>query len=382
MVLGFLLPKALVFNLHYYVFFALCAITSLNLIRLNETQLLKPSNWSLPGAALLCIFAGFIATQIVTFDAEASLIYNNVGDIALYRASYEWLQQDFYAVDWDVEWGWKVIITICRRLGFSVWDWFMLIRVVYIGCMLLSCWLLMRGKEWTAMLFSLYSFGFMGGAVNGLRIGVASSLVGLSIALIDKQRLWKVVAILLMIAAISIHKSIALPVVSIVVAWLFRLPIHVGLFIWLVSIPVSLITGNAFGEWFASFDVDERMSQYFFNQQNEEIMAKFSHVGFRWDFLLYSAAPVVFVVYLMFVRNFKDRFYCIIANGYLIANAFWILVIRASYSNRFASLSWFLYPLLLAYPLLRFKIWEDQDRKVGWILLAYASFTFLMYLRG
>lgn len=382
MVLSFLLPKALVFNLHYYVFFALCAITSLNLIRLNETQILKPSKWSLPGAALLCIFAGFIATQIVTFDAEASLIDINVGDIALYRVSYEWLQQDFYAVDWDVEWGWKMIITICRRFGFSVWDWFMLIRVIYIGCMLLSCWLLMRGKEWTAILFSLYSFGFMGGAVNGLRIGVASSLVGLSIALIDKQRLWKVVALLLMIAAISIHKSIALPVVSIVVAWLFRLPIHVGLFIWLVSIPVSLLTGNAFGEWFATFDVDERMSHYFFNQQNEEIMAKFSHVGFRWDFLLYSTAPVVFVVYLMFVRNFKDRLFGIIANGYLIANAFWILVIRASFSNRFAALSWFLFPILFAYPLLRFKIWEDQDRKVGLILLAYASFTFLMYIRG
>lgn len=382
MVLGFLLTMESVLNLHYYVVFALCAITSVHLIRLNETKVLAPSMWSMHGATLLSLFVGFITMQFIILNVELGLVSDFRSDLTLYHVNYVGQQEDFHTIDWNIEWGWSLIITICRWLGFSAFDWFMLILTIYIGSQLLVCRLLMRGKEWTAMLFFVYAFTFMGGAVNGLRIGLASAIILLAIVLLDKERFWKVIAVLLMIFAISLHKSASLPVSAILIAWLCRLPIHVGLIVWVVSIPVSLLTGNAFAEWFASFDIDDRMTNYVYGQQEEELMAFFSHTGFRWDFLLYSMAPVVFVVYLMFVRNFKDRLLGIIANGYLIANAFWILVIRASYSNRFASLSWFLFPLLLAYPLLRFKIWEDQDRKVGWILLAYASFTFLMFLRG
>jgi len=57
-------------------------------------------------------------------------------------------------------------------------------------------------------------------------------------------------------------------------------------------------------------------------------------------------------------------------------------VIRAAFSNRFAYLSWFIYPLVIAYPLLRMNIWEDQDRKTAQILLAYSGFTFFMHLIG
>ena len=35
---------------------------------------------------------------------------------------------------------------------------------------------------------------------------------------------------------------------------------------------------------------------------------------------------------------------------YLTANAFWILVIRSSFSNRFAYLSWFLMAIIIFYP--------------------------------
>ena len=54
------------------------------------------------------------------------------------------------------------------------------------------------------------------------------------------------------------------------------------------------------------------------------------------------------------------------------------MVIRSSYSNRFAYLSWFIYPIVIAYPLINLPVWEDQDRKTGLILLAYVSFTVFM----
>jgi predicted GNAT superfamily acetyltransferase len=56
------------------------------------------------------------------------------------------------------------------------------------------------------------------------------------------------------------------------------------------------------------------------------------------------------------------------------------MMIRASYSNRFAYLSWFLYALVLAYPCLKFPIWKDQGRKASFIFLAHLGFTLFMNL--
>ena len=80
------------------------------------------------------------------------------------------------------------------------------------------------------------------------------------------------------------------------------------------------------------------------------------------------------------VVGFNDFVFNVIANTYILANSFWIMVIRASYSNRFAYLSWFLYPLVFAYPLSRMNIWEKQERKTAFILLAYTGFTLIMFL--
>ena len=55
------------------------------------------------------------------------------------------------------------------------------------------------------------------------------------------------------------------------------------------------------------------------------------------------------------------------------------MVIRSAFSNRFAYLSWFMYPTVVAYPLIYLPLWEDQDRKTGWILLGYCAFTAFMW---
>ena len=66
----------------------------------------------------------------------------------------------------------------------------------------------------------------------------------------------------------------------------------------------------------------------------------------------------------------------------MIANAFWILIIRANFSNRFAYLSWFLMAPVIAYPMLRYKLFPNQYRIVGLVLAFYYLFTYFMFLRG
>jgi hypothetical protein len=83
--------------------------------------------------------------------------------------------------------------------------------------------------------------------------------------------------------------------------------------------------------------------------------------------------------YVTKYRRFSDPEYTAVANAYLLSNAFWIMVIRAAFSNRFAYLSWFIYPIVIAYPLLRMNVWKDQDRKTTIILFFYSAFTFFMF---
>lgn len=93
-------------------------------------------------------------------------------------------------------------------------------------------------------------------------------------------------------------------------------------------------------------------------------------------FLLYSSMPILLGFYILQKRKITDRIYVILLNTYILANAFWIIVINASFSNRFAYLSWFLYPIVLVYPLLKLSIWKDQSRKTALILMFHCSFTY------
>ena len=120
------------------------------------------------------------------------------------------------------------------------------------------------------------------------------------------------------------------------------------------------------------------MEQYANLDEGETIITTDQLSGFRVDFIIYSIMPIIMAWYVTIKRNFKDLPYHTIATTYILANAFWIMVIRSEQSNRFAYLSWFLYPIVIAYPLLRMNIWENQDRKLALILLAYAGFTFFM----
>jgi hypothetical protein len=152
-----------------------------------------------------------------------------------------------------------------------------------------------------------------------------------------------------------------------------------ALFIWVGCIILSLYAGTYFQSLISSIGFDNRMEAYTTN--SAETMAQFSHTGFRWDFLLYSAMPIWLAWYVM-DKGINDKTFNLIANTYILANSFWVLICRVAYSNRFAYLSWFLYALVIAYVVVRIPVWKNQDRIAGWILLAHSSFTLVMHLIG
>jgi hypothetical protein len=98
---------------------------------------------------------------------------------------------------------------------------------------------------------------------------------------------------------------------------------------------------------------------------------------FRWDFILYSALGVGVGYFFIFKRSFQDEYYHWVYNTYLTTNAFWILVIRAAYSNRFAQISWFILPVVLIYPFMKERFWQNHERMLGYAIIMFYAYTFL-----
>ena len=270
---------------------------------------------------------------------------------------------------------------ILFNLGFHKFEHFLtFVALIYVGGYLFACQRLMKRNIWIAFIFCISSFSFYSYGVNGIRNGMACSIVLMAIILISGSKIEKLVAIALMFAAFNIHRSTLLPSVSAIVSLLFLKEPKYAIGFWFASIIVSFIGGNAMTQFFVDLGFDDRMESYSrlddFGNLKESVNVK---AGFRIDFILYSIMPIIMAWYVTVKRNFKDKMYRIIACTYILANSFWIMVIRSNQSNRFAYLSWFLYPIVIAYPLLRMNLFEDnQDRKLALILLAYAGFTIFM----
>ncbi len=229
------------------------------------------------------------------------------------------------------------------------------------------------GQYWYyAFLMFVVSFSFYTYGVNGVRNGMATSLFLLAVS----NHRNKIFMGLCMLLSVSFHKTMFLPTIAFLVTYLYNNP-KVYLKGWLLCIPLSLVMGGVWISLFSSLGfADDRLSGYL-NAQAEE--GTFSSTGFRWDFLFHSAFAVFAGWYFVYKKKFVDTLYFQLLNTYLICNGFWVLVIRANYSNRFAYLSWFMMGLVIIYPFLKQKFFKNHHFMIGKVVLVYFSFTYLMY---
>lgn len=219
------------------------------------------------------------------------------------------------------------------------------------------------------MMFVTSSF-FVAYGVNTIRAGLAMSLLILGFTFYNQS---KITFAILALCAINIHSSMLLTLCAFIAALFIRKP-KMCFTIWLISIILSISLGSWFEEIFAS-SFDDNRTQIYFMQDPTKIHYK---VGFRWDFVVYSLIPIVIGYYYIYRRHFQDKFYTILYCTYIIANSFWVLVIRANFTDRFAYLSWALMPIILMYPLLAGNIFRHQNNKIALMLLFNIAITFVL----
>ena len=305
-------------------------------------------------------------------------------DMMLYKHLWNVVDATTYEIQFDLrsEWFFMTIIVLCKIAVNDAQFFFFIAALIYVGCHFWVCKRLLWENVWLAVLFVFFSFQFYAYATNGIRNGLAAAIMLLAISFFSKRNtmgyLW---GFILFILAFGCHRSIILPMAALMISTFVVKDIKYSVAIWLSCILISLFVGNAFLNFLSSIGFDERIASYASSMERESTRAKFSHIGFRWDFLLYSAMPVWIAWYVRY-KGIFDRTFYLIANTYILANSIWILLIRVSFTNRFAYLSWFLYALVIAYAVIRIPIWKNQDRVAGQILLAHSFFTIFMFIIG
>jgi hypothetical protein len=295
------------------------------------------------------------------------------GDTSNYALSYALNDGGDVEMNFSKEWVWALLMSTCKAAGFSVSVFFTIVEAGYTLSVLWAVKRFMPDNTLLGILFVIASLSFFTYGVNGMRNGLACHITILGISFLTDKKY--IPTAILFLTALSIHRSTMLPIAASVAAAFFLKRPKYAIYFWAISILISLVAGGAVTSFFASLGFDNRMNSYT-DPSND--MSQFSKVGFRWDFLLYSAMPVLMAWYVCIKRQVSDTWYDLIVTVYCLCNAFWIMVIRSSFSNRFAYLSWFIYPIVIAYPLANLSVWDDQDYKTGMILLMYCGFTVFM----
>jgi hypothetical protein len=365
------IPEKLYFTLYINVILLLTLWYTISSKKETAKEIIRSNDSIIPAAFFCFILIIFIGTRPISYK---------FGDTPMYAHMYNVIG-DLNGADLSQlsEGGFKWLMATCRPF-LDTTGFFLVVAAGYIGFMFWACKQLMPNNVLVGVLFNLASFSFYTYGTNGIRNGLACSMVMLGIALMTGNKKERMAGIAVNVAACTIHTSVSLPTMMAIASFYIIKKFKTAYTFWILSIIISLILGNTIANIFASLGFDDRMSGYL---NNQDAMDQFSSTGFRWDFLLYSAMPIVLGYYIIIKRGIRNRTYEFLLNTYILSNAFWVMVIRAAFSNRFAYLSWFLYPIVLAYPLLRLPIWKDEQGKyLKQIMIANIGFTYIMWLLG
>lgn len=301
------------------------------------------------------------------------------GDTVNYLRTYELFHYKVIEYDPNTsDWLFSLIMSKCSQVMEAKY-FFLMVEIGYIGCTLWACKRLINNNVWGALIFAISIFSFYSYSINGIRNGLGCALVLVALSYILGTKKEKITAIILCILAYNVHHSTALPILMMFISSYFVKDLRLTTTWWIISIILSLTVSAQIESFFALLGFDDRLNTYITSSDYDE---EFSSVGFRWDFLLYSIMPMILGWHIVFKKKVYDQTYLMLLNTYILSNSFWIMVIRASFSNRFAYLSWFMYGILLAYPLFKLPIWKNQGNKLNWIMAANTSFTYLTWILG
>ena len=341
--------------------------------------LLSAQDLTSPTVKSMSLSLGVPVLVLVILYMGTRPINYRFGDMVNYNRGYEVLQSGG-TMKIEKDYLFNYFMVFCAKV-MPARMFFLLVDIIYI----VPCYLFAR-KYFKAYWFYAFfmfiaSFSFWSYGTNGLRNGMATAVFIL--ALLHYERKWLMYGLFAL--SYGLHSSVIIPIAAFVTAGVYKNP-RLYLYIWLGAIPLSLIGGGFWEGFFGSLGFGDSRASDYLNADLEGLEkgegSTFSSTGFRWDFLLYSASAAFAGWYFIFKKKITDSFYIHLWGTFMIANAFWILVIRAAFSNRFAYLSWFLMAPVIIYPFVRYRFSPTQHRSLAYVIAGYYLFTYFMFLKS
>lgn len=300
------------------------------------------------------------------------------GDTMNYAAEFKALKANSHGLFWirSKEWLWDILMMFFVKFG-NLNQLFLLCATAYVGALWLAMRRIFGEYNYIPFLVIICMFTFWTYGVNGVRNGMGASLFILAMTYPNNIPVMAGIAFL----GAGIHNSVYLMLGAATLAW-FVNHSRTYIMVWFACIFISLVAGNQIQEFLASYATslagDNKFTAYL-NYSDQQMMNDGLMVArsFRWDFIAYSGLGVAMGAYFILKRKFEDEYYHWIFNTFLICNAFWILIIRAPYSNRFAQISWFIMPVVMIYPFMKERFWINHEKMVGIAILIAYAFGFL-----
>lgn len=300
---------------------------------------------------------------------------NYFGDTVGYAGYYSVLSTESFSFDSEkVNLIFDNLMPFMASNGLSYTKFLIVCSTVYFVARYASVKKMFPQNVGIAYVMFLASFVTYSSAINGYKAGAAASLFCCAIAFYKDfpKKWWR--PSLFLVLSMGFHHSMHVCIAAYMVCVLYKKS-KVYYAFWLFCFACAALHIMSFQELFAQY-TDESGASYLLSDQDEGW-----HTGMRYDFVLYSAMPVLLSWYVKYKMKLIIEGYDFIVNLYLLLNGIWMLCMYASFTNRIAALSWFMYSIVLCYPFLKgeqiFRF--NKNKTIASVMLLQLSFTLFMY---
>ena len=312
------------------------------------------------GLLLMLLFISFIGTRPIS-DVFA--------DMGAYRGLYNRWSGPF-EFRWDTDNKiWDNLNYWLASIQFDPIYYYILIALIYFGCIYWACWKMFPNDKVAAFLVYLGAFSTFSYGTNGLKAGCAAAIFLVALAYRENLK----ICIPLALVSLGFHHSMQLPLAALAIVIIYHKPKYY-FYIWGICLILAALHITYFQNLFASI-TDEHGAGYLV-AEGDEIVA---NTGFRLDFIVYSAMPVWMGWHTIHKIKNCSNMYLTLLCLYLLTNSVWMLCVYASFTNRIAYLSWLMYPFVLIYPLLKESFPGNRYKFFVKVTSIHLGFTLFMH---
>lgn len=184
---------------------------------------------------------------------------------------------------------------------------------------------------------------------------------------------WKLFIPLLLLS-IGFHHSMQLSIAAFFICKFYK-KTRIYYALWFFGIIIAALHITYFQTFFADY-TDESGQGYLITDSNSWV------TGFRPDFILYSAVPLIIGWWCIKKKRLTHEGFTFTLNVYLVMNTIWLLCMYSAFTNRIAALSWAIFPIILLYPFLKIPTSNKQYKYAAYAVWGQLIFTTYMTLNS